>query len=109
MQKILQILLYTLQIWLVNSLELFLPPLLLQLQGFFVSFKGKSDYAPYFYDNGPSSTNGNMALFSISEDTPVGESRNLLMMLFNTELHTVHVWVNQWYYRTCFEAKANRL
>uniref|UniRef100_A0A669DX18 Photoreceptor cadherin n=1 Tax=Oreochromis niloticus TaxID=8128 RepID=A0A669DX18_ORENI len=27
---------------------------------------------PYFYDNGPSSTNGNMALFSISEDTPVG-------------------------------------
>uniref|UniRef100_A0A8C4I8U9 Photoreceptor cadherin n=1 Tax=Dicentrarchus labrax TaxID=13489 RepID=A0A8C4I8U9_DICLA len=30
------------------------------------------DYAPYFYDNGPSSTNGNMALFSISEDTPVG-------------------------------------
>uniref|UniRef100_A0A671Y086 Photoreceptor cadherin n=1 Tax=Sparus aurata TaxID=8175 RepID=A0A671Y086_SPAAU len=32
-------------------------------------------YAPYFYDNGPSSTNGNMALFSISEDTPVGESR----------------------------------
>ncbi|XP_075999746.1 cadherin-related family member 1a, partial [Genypterus blacodes] len=34
--------------------------------------KGQSDYAPYFYDNGPSSTNGNMALFSISEDTPVG-------------------------------------
>ncbi|XP_056152715.1 cadherin-related family member 1 [Lampris incognitus] len=33
---------------------------------------GQSDYAPYFYDNGPSSTNGNMALFSISEDTPVG-------------------------------------
>ncbi|XP_034563595.1 cadherin-related family member 1 [Notolabrus celidotus] len=32
----------------------------------------KSDYAPYFYDNGPSSTDGNMALFSISEDTPVG-------------------------------------
>uniref|UniRef100_A0A672J7B4 Photoreceptor cadherin n=1 Tax=Salarias fasciatus TaxID=181472 RepID=A0A672J7B4_SALFA len=30
------------------------------------------DYAPYFHDNGPSSTNGNMALFSISEDTPVG-------------------------------------
>uniref|UniRef100_A0A7N8WWM6 Cadherin-related family member 1 n=1 Tax=Mastacembelus armatus TaxID=205130 RepID=A0A7N8WWM6_9TELE len=35
---------------------------------------GQSDYAPYFYDNGPSSTNGNMALFSISEDTPVGKS-----------------------------------
>ncbi|XP_070708245.1 cadherin-related family member 1a [Pempheris klunzingeri] len=33
---------------------------------------GQSDYAPYFYDNGPSSTNGNMALFSISEDTLVG-------------------------------------
>nr|XP_057918504.1 cadherin-related family member 1 isoform X3 [Doryrhamphus excisus] len=33
---------------------------------------GLFDYAPYFYDNGPSSTNGNMALFSISEDTPVG-------------------------------------
>ncbi|XP_039990980.1 cadherin-related family member 1 isoform X2 [Xiphias gladius] len=32
----------------------------------------QSDYAPYFYDNGPGSTNGNMALFSISEDTPVG-------------------------------------
>uniref|UniRef100_A0A8B9K7A1 Photoreceptor cadherin n=1 Tax=Astyanax mexicanus TaxID=7994 RepID=A0A8B9K7A1_ASTMX len=32
----------------------------------------QSDFAPYFYDNGPSSTNGNMALFSISEDTPVG-------------------------------------
>ncbi|KAM6964162.1 cadherin-related family member 1a-like isoform 3-T3 [Tautogolabrus adspersus] len=29
-------------------------------------------YAPYFYDNGPSSINGNMALFSISEDTSVG-------------------------------------
>ncbi|KAM4526719.1 cadherin-related family member 1a [Fundulus diaphanus] len=33
---------------------------------------GQSDYAPHFYDNGPSSTSGNMALFSISEDTPVG-------------------------------------
>ncbi|XP_014856727.1 PREDICTED: cadherin-related family member 1-like, partial [Poecilia mexicana] len=33
---------------------------------------GQSDYAPYFYDNGPSSISGNMALFSISEDTPVG-------------------------------------
>lgn len=38
------------------------------------SFQGQSDYAPYFYDNGPGSTNGNMALFSISEDTPVGKS-----------------------------------
>uniref|UniRef100_H3DQ10 Photoreceptor cadherin n=1 Tax=Tetraodon nigroviridis TaxID=99883 RepID=H3DQ10_TETNG len=33
---------------------------------------GQSDYAPYFYDNGASSKNGNMALFSISEDTAVG-------------------------------------
>ncbi|XP_075884272.1 cadherin-related family member 1a-like isoform X2 [Nelusetta ayraudi] len=33
---------------------------------------GQSDYAPHFYDNGPSSTNGNMALIGISEDTPVG-------------------------------------
>lgn len=41
---------------------------------FFFNHKGQSDYAPYFYDNGPSSTNGNMALFSISEDTPVGEA-----------------------------------
>uniref|UniRef100_A0A3P9A0L6 Cadherin-related family member 1 n=1 Tax=Esox lucius TaxID=8010 RepID=A0A3P9A0L6_ESOLU len=31
-----------------------------------------SDYAPFFYDNGPKSSNGNMALFSIAEDTPVG-------------------------------------
>ncbi|XP_061080891.1 cadherin-related family member 1-like [Conger conger] len=30
------------------------------------------DYAPHFFDNGPSSTSGNMALFSLSEDTPVG-------------------------------------
>lgn len=40
-----------------------------------LSHKGQSDYAPYFYDNGPSSTNGNMALFSISEDTPVCKCR----------------------------------
>ncbi|MFT7807206.1 cadherin-related family member 1-like [Arapaima gigas] len=32
----------------------------------------QADYAPYFFDNGPSSDNGNMALFSLSEDTPVG-------------------------------------
>ncbi|XP_064175245.1 cadherin-related family member 1-like isoform X1 [Anguilla rostrata] len=30
------------------------------------------DYAPHFFDNGPSSVSGNMALFSLSEDTPVG-------------------------------------
>ncbi|KAI7805319.1 putative cadherin-related family member 1 [Triplophysa rosa] len=32
----------------------------------------QSDYAPYFYDNGPNSSNGNMALFSLSEDTLKG-------------------------------------
>ncbi|XDV43898.1 hypothetical protein PO909_012287, partial [Leuciscus waleckii] len=33
---------------------------------------GKSDFAPYFYDNGSGSNNGNMALFSLAEDTAVG-------------------------------------
>uniref|UniRef100_A0A8C3SWK0 Photoreceptor cadherin n=1 Tax=Chelydra serpentina TaxID=8475 RepID=A0A8C3SWK0_CHESE len=32
----------------------------------------QANYAPYFFDNGASSTNGNMALLSLSEDTPVG-------------------------------------
>ncbi|XP_064173299.1 cadherin-related family member 1 isoform X1 [Anguilla rostrata] len=32
----------------------------------------QADYAPYFFDYGVSSGNGNMALFSLSEDTPVG-------------------------------------
>ncbi|KAM9809158.1 cadherin-related family member 1a isoform 2-T2 [Syngnathus typhle] len=32
----------------------------------------QADFAPYFFDNGPYSNNGNMALFSLSEDTPVG-------------------------------------
>uniref|UniRef100_A0A3P9K6X6 Photoreceptor cadherin n=1 Tax=Oryzias latipes TaxID=8090 RepID=A0A3P9K6X6_ORYLA len=31
-----------------------------------------ADFAPYFYDNGPYSNNGNLALFSLSEDTQVG-------------------------------------
>ncbi|XP_028279411.1 cadherin-related family member 1a [Parambassis ranga] len=31
-----------------------------------------ADFAPYFYDNGPYSDNGNLALFSLSEDMPVG-------------------------------------
>uniref|UniRef100_A0A8C1RJ87 Cadherin-related family member 1a n=1 Tax=Cyprinus carpio TaxID=7962 RepID=A0A8C1RJ87_CYPCA len=31
-----------------------------------------TDYAPYFYDNGPNSNNGNMALLNLSEDTPKG-------------------------------------
>lgn len=33
----------------------------------------QADFAPYFYDNGPYSHNGNLALFSLSEDTAVGE------------------------------------
>lgn len=48
----------------------------LQCSNFLVKYfphLGRSDYAPYFYDNGPSSKNGNMALFSISEDTAVGK------------------------------------
>ncbi|XP_076016395.1 cadherin-related family member 1a [Genypterus blacodes] len=32
----------------------------------------QGDFAPYFYDNGPYSRNGNLALFSLSEDTPIG-------------------------------------
>uniref|UniRef100_A0A672KWK6 Photoreceptor cadherin n=1 Tax=Sinocyclocheilus grahami TaxID=75366 RepID=A0A672KWK6_SINGR len=32
----------------------------------------QSDFAPYFYDNGAGSSNGNLGLFSISEDTSVG-------------------------------------
>ncbi|XP_027716029.1 LOW QUALITY PROTEIN: cadherin-related family member 1 [Vombatus ursinus] len=32
----------------------------------------QANFAPYFFDNGASSMNGNMALFSLSEDTPVG-------------------------------------
>uniref|UniRef100_A0AAY4CZ98 Cadherin-related family member 1 n=1 Tax=Denticeps clupeoides TaxID=299321 RepID=A0AAY4CZ98_9TELE len=38
---------------------------------FYLCFS-QADYAPYFYDNGANSNNGNMALFSLSEDTPVG-------------------------------------
>ncbi|KAI2657873.1 Cadherin-related family member 1 [Labeo rohita] len=32
----------------------------------------QTDYAPYFYDNGPNSNSGNMALLNLSEDTPKG-------------------------------------
>uniref|UniRef100_A0AAV2JM21 Cadherin-related family member 1 n=1 Tax=Knipowitschia caucasica TaxID=637954 RepID=A0AAV2JM21_KNICA len=32
----------------------------------------QADFGPFFYDNGPYSKNGNMALFSLSEDTPIG-------------------------------------
>lgn len=37
-------------------------------------FIAQIDYAPYFYDNGPNSNNGNMALFNLSEDTPKGKT-----------------------------------
>lgn len=36
-------------------------------------FTAQTDYAPYFYDNGPNSNNGNMALLNLSEDTPKGK------------------------------------
>ena len=95
---------------------------------FFLCFpqKGQSDYAPYFYDNGPSSTNGNMALFSISEDTPVGKSVAQSTLLINftcwksgwfqlkVMLGVVWVFVFtcvqcalQWNHRTGVEAAAN--
>ncbi|XP_078284789.1 cadherin-related family member 1a isoform X2 [Rhinoraja longicauda] len=32
----------------------------------------RADYAPYFYDNAPNSTNGNMAMLSIPEDATIG-------------------------------------
>ncbi|XP_054436465.1 cadherin-related family member 1 [Pteronotus mesoamericanus] len=32
----------------------------------------QANFAPYFFDNGVGSTNGNIALFSLREDTPVG-------------------------------------
>ncbi|XP_036079548.1 cadherin-related family member 1 isoform X2 [Rousettus aegyptiacus] len=32
----------------------------------------QANFAPHFFDNGLGSTNGNMALFSLPEDTPVG-------------------------------------
>ncbi|XP_063048086.1 cadherin-related family member 1 [Engraulis encrasicolus] len=39
--------------------------------GIRILLSAQSDYAPYFFDNGPNTDNGNMALFSISEDIPV--------------------------------------
>ena len=33
----------------------------------------QANFAPHFFDNGAGRTNGNMALFSLPEDTPVGE------------------------------------
>ncbi|XP_053307080.1 cadherin-related family member 1 [Spea bombifrons] len=37
-----------------------------------VCLAAQTNYAPYFFDNGAGSSNGNMALLSVSEDTPVG-------------------------------------
>ncbi|EPY88984.1 cadherin-related family member 1-like protein [Camelus ferus] len=36
------------------------------------SASAQANFAPHFFDNGVGSTNGNMALFSLPEDTPVG-------------------------------------
>ncbi len=41
--------------------------------GYMCLSSAQADFAPYFYDNGPYSHNGNLALFSLSEDTAVGE------------------------------------
>ncbi|TMS04352.1 Cadherin-related family member 1 [Larimichthys crocea] len=37
-----------------------------------IGLASQADFAPYFFDNGPYSHNGNMALFSLSEDTAIG-------------------------------------
>ncbi|XP_062852447.1 cadherin-related family member 1 [Trichomycterus rosablanca] len=47
-----------------------IPLLPLFLIAHFGSAQG--NFAPYFYDNGPHSNNGNMAFFSLSEDSPNG-------------------------------------
>lgn len=60
----------------------------------FICFKGQSDYAPYFYDDGPGSTSGNMALFSISEDTPVGECHVQCNDDFNNCVGPVERWTS---------------
>lgn len=39
----------------------------------FILFLAQANFAPHFFDNGVGSTNGNMALFSLPEDTPVGK------------------------------------
>lgn len=38
-----------------------------------VFFPAEVNLAPHFFDNGAGSSDGNMALFSLPEDTPVGE------------------------------------
>ncbi|XP_016366957.1 cadherin-related family member 1 isoform X1 [Sinocyclocheilus rhinocerous] len=53
-----------------NDLEMPFSSVLLLAHFCFVG--AQTDYAPYFYDNGPNSNNGNMALLNLSEDTPKG-------------------------------------
>uniref|UniRef100_UPI00398E84E5 cadherin-related family member 1a n=1 Tax=Pristiophorus japonicus TaxID=55135 RepID=UPI00398E84E5 len=45
----------------------------------------QADYAPYFYDNASNSNNGNMAMLSIPEDTPIG---SYLYTLNGTDLES---------------------
>ncbi|KAG8520613.1 Cadherin-related family member 1, partial [Galemys pyrenaicus] len=45
------------------------PPVLLSACFIFLV---QANFAPHFFDNGMGSTNGNMALFSLPEDTPIG-------------------------------------
>ncbi|EDL90897.1 MT-protocadherin [Rattus norvegicus] len=40
--------------------------------GLLCIYLAQANFAPHFFDNGVGSTNGNMALFSLPEDTPVG-------------------------------------
>uniref|UniRef100_F1MI44 Cadherin-related family member 1 n=1 Tax=Bos taurus TaxID=9913 RepID=F1MI44_BOVIN len=47
------------------------PPAVLAPWMLFLSL-AQANFAPHFFDNGAGSTNGNMALFSLPEDTPVG-------------------------------------
>ncbi|XP_041427093.1 cadherin-related family member 1 isoform X2 [Xenopus laevis] len=39
---------------------------------FHICLSVQTNHGPYFFDNGPISADGNMALLSLSEDTPVG-------------------------------------
>lgn len=59
-------------------------------------FTALSDYAPYFYDNGPHS-NGNLAFFSLSEDTPKGMRATLLLYdIPNCVVHYVDLyWIKE--------------
>ncbi|XP_063291285.1 cadherin-related family member 1 [Pelobates fuscus] len=55
----------------VMNFEWNLPPSIL-LSLVHICLTAQTNYAPYFFDNGSGSTNGNMALLSLSEDTAVG-------------------------------------